>query len=352
MPNRSSPTTRALVVGENSAALSHAALLAHHGFETVLLEEDESDVVRSQDFLKRLYGGLPDWQADVLKPKPLPFERLSGRFDVLIDAGDANLKERVQKLSMLSKHLNPNALIAFQTSMPDWLIGNELDAEFPTIHQFYIAGQPHLATLVECAKFDDASNNTFSQFWQALGKQVIITKPEGQFVASRLSSTFYKALDELLLEGALPFEVDEALTKFGFAIGPYEAQDLSGLDAPFYERQNSNHVSIISDRLVREGRLGKKVGVGWYRYPGGGGAVVDPLLEDLIVEEARFAKVERRAFTDQEVVSCVVSTLIEEAELILEKGIVQSSLDLDKLSVQALHFPHGGICSYADQHSS
>ena len=352
MPNGSSPTTRALVVGENSAALSHAALLAHHGFETVLLEEDESDVVRSQDFLKRLYGGLPDWQADVLKPKPLPFERLSGRFDVLIDAGDANLKERVQKLSMLSKHLNPNALIVFQTSRPDSLIVNELRAEFPTIHQFYIAGQPHLATLVECAKFDETSNNTFTQLWQTLGKQVIITKPEGQFVASRLSSTFYKALDELLLEGALPFEVDEALTKFGFAIGPYEAQDLSGLDAPFYERQNSNHVSIISDRLVREGRLGKKVGVGWYRYPGGGGAVVDPLLEDLIVEEARFAKVERRAFTDQEVVSRVVSTLIEEAELILEKGIVQSSLDLDKLSVQALHFPHGGICSYADQHSS
>ena len=352
MPSGPSSTKRALVIGENSASLSHAALLAHHGFETVLLEEDESSVVRSQDFLTRLYDGLPDWQADFIKPTPLAFERLSGHFDVLIDAGDANSKGRVQKLSTLSKHLNPNVLIAFQTSMPDPLIVKELGAEFSTIHQFYIAGQPHLATLVECAKFEDASNNTFAQLWQTLGKQVIITKPQGQFVTSRLSSTLYKTLDNLLLEGVLPFEVDDALTKLGFAIGPYEAQDLTGLDGPFYDRQHSNRVSVISDRLVQEGRLGKKVGVGWYRYPGGGGAVIDPLLEDLIVEEAHFAKIERRTFTDQEIVSQVVSTLTEEAELILEKGIVLSSLDLDKLSVQALHFPHGGICSYAGQHSS
>ena len=337
MPSGSSPTKRALVIGENSASLSHAALLAHYGFETVLLEDDESGVVRSQDFLKRLYDGQPDWQADPSKPTPLTLERLSDRFDVLIDAGDASLKDRVQKLSTLTKHINPNALIGFQTSTPDPLLNKAQDGIDSTIHQFHISGQPHLATLVECATFGDASNNTFAQFWQTLGKQVITTKPEGQFVASQLSSKFYETLDELLLQGALPYEIDEALAKFGFAIGPYEAQDLTGLDRPFYERQQSNRTSVISDRLVQEGRLGKKVGVGWYRYPGGGGAVIDPLLEDLIVEEARFAKVERRAFTDQEIVSRVVSTLTEEAKLILENGIVQSSLDLDTLSMQALH---------------
>ena len=352
MPSGSSSKTRALVIGENSASLSHAAMLAHYGFETVLMEDDESGVVRSRDFLKRLYEGQPDWQADIIKPTPLPFERLNGCFDVLIDAGDANLKERVQKLSTLSKHLDPKTLITVQASRPDPLIVEELGAEFPTIHQFQILGQPHLATLVECAKFEDAGNDTFTQFWQTLDKQVILTKPQGQFVASRLSATLYKTLDFLLLEGALPYEIDEALTKFGFSIGPYEAQDLEGLDGPFYERKQENTTLVISDRLVREGRLGKKVGVGWYRYPGGGGAVIDPLLEDLIVEEARFAKVERRAFTEQEIVSRVVAALTEEAELILKMNIVQTASDLDTLSMQALHFPHGGICSYAGTYRS
>lgn len=350
MPSGSSSTKRALVIGENSASLSHAVLLAHHGFETVLMEDDESGVVRSHDFLMRLYDGQPDWQADIAKPTPLAFENLNGRFDVLIDAGDAALEGRVHKLSTLSKHLDPDALLAFQTSTPDPLISKGLSVEFPTLHQFQILGQPHLATLVEWAQFENTGLDTFTQFWQMLGKKIIITKPKGEFVASRLSSKLYETLDDLLLEGALPYEVDEALTKFGFQIGPYEAQDLTGLDGPFYERKRSNKTSIISDRLVQEGRLGKKVGVGWYRYPGGGGAVIDPLLEDLIVEEARFAKIQRRIFTEQEIASLVVSTLTEQAKLLLEKGIVGSADDLDQLSTQALHFPHGGICSYDNKH--
>lgn len=350
---------RALVTGGNAASLSHAVLLAHHGFETILIEEDESGVVRSLDFLNRLYESLPEWMAeettDHPKPTVLTREKLDGRFDILIDAGDANLTDRHQNLNAVSKHLNSNALIAFQTSMPNPLVVEKRGDVAPAIHQFHICGLPHLATLVECARFEAISNDPLSHFWQALGKQVITTKPEGQFAASRLSTKFYETLDRLLLEGSLPFEIDEALTTFGFAIGPYEAQDLAGLDASYYERKqlkildpHSKQACVIADRMVQEGRLGKKVSVGWYRYPGGGGAVIDPLLEDLIVEEARFAKIERRSICDQEVVSRVVSALTDEAVLILEKGILETALDLDKLSIEALHFPHGGICAYAD----
>ncbi|MEP3629558.1 MAG: 3-hydroxyacyl-CoA dehydrogenase family protein, partial [Hyphomicrobiales bacterium] len=292
MTPASTSNKRALVVGGNSMALSHAALLAHHGFEAVLMEDDEIDAVRSLDFLKRFYEGQPSWVTDSSKPNPLPFEKLDGRFDVLIDTSDAGLDRRCQILSTVSKCLNPDALIAFQTSTPDLLIVEKITATLPTIHQFYICGQPHLATLVECAKFAGMNIDPLSQFWQMLGKQVILTKPDGPFVASRLSATLYETLDSLLLEGALPYEIDEALTKFGFQIGPYEAQDLTGLDGPFYERKQANKTLLISDRMAQEGRLGKKVGVGWYRYPGGGGAVIDPLLEDLIVEEAHFAKIE------------------------------------------------------------
>lgn len=353
------PPQRALVKGENSAALSLAALLAHHGYETTLMEEDASGVARSKDFLKRFYEGNSDWQVGISKPTILPFDQLNGRFDILVDAGNVGLEERLQTLNRLSKNVMPSTLIAFQTTMPDAHLSKKLDDTFPAIHQFHLSGQPHLAALVERAEFQDIDNDEASQFWQSLGKKTVNVKPDGRFVASRLSAKLYETLDTLLLEGSLPFEVDEALVAFGFSIGPYEAQDLSGLDAPYYERkqlkldgQQSCKASAIPDRMVQEGRLGKKVGVGWYRYPGGGGAVIDPLLEDLIVEEAYFAKIKRRTITDQEVVSRVVSSLIDEATLILEKGIVATAADLDKLSVQALDFPHGGICAYAGQHLS
>ena len=352
------PTRRALVTGESSASLSHAALLAHFGIETVLLEEDESGVLRSVDFLNRLYEGQPDWATDENKPRALTFDKLRGRFDVLIDASNSDLGTRLQNLKQLSNHLAPNALISFQTSIPDPLIAEHKKAPFQHIHQFHISGPPHLANLVEYAAFERTDSVLVSTFWQSLGKQVIRTRPKGHFVSSRLYSTLYETLDALLLEGALPYEIDEALNAFGFKVAPFEAQDLTGLDSPYYDRKQCQALAphvyqpcVISDRMVQEGRLGKKVGVGWYRYPGGGGAVIDPLLEDLIVEEAHFAKIKRRQITDQEIISRMVEALLNEASPLLKNGIVANVCDLDCLSIQALHFPHGGICAYASQHS-
>lgn len=85
-----------------------------------------------------------------------------------------------------------------------------------------------------------------------------------------------------------PWELDEALVAWGYSKGPCAAQDLIGLDIILAARLLSEPSPILS-RMVSEGRIGKKVGWGYYRYPGGGGAVIDPLIEDLILEEVRFA---------------------------------------------------------------
>ena len=89
--------------------------------------------------------------------------------------------------------------------------------------------------------------------------------------------------------------------------GPYEAQDLSGLDIAYANRRRqaatrdpTRRYIPISDRMVERGRLGKKCSVGWYRYPDGQGKVEDPVVIDLVVEESRFAKVKRRTFTQNE----------------------------------------------------
>lgn len=108
-----------------------------------------------------------------------------------------------------------------------------------------------------------------------------------QEAVARLMARSHALVEELLLEGSNPWELDEALEAGGMAEGPCAMQDRIGLDvikstrtAPF----------LVADRMVAEGRLGRKVGVGWFRYPGGGGAVIDPLVEDLIREEAHFAR--------------------------------------------------------------
>lgn len=101
-----------------------------------------------------------------------------------------------------------------------------------------------------------------------------------------LMARSHALVEELLFEGSNPWELDEALEAGGMVQGPCAMQDLIGLDVIKAARTVP---FLVADRMVAEGRVGRKVGVGWFRYPGGGGAVIDPLVEDLIREEAHFA---------------------------------------------------------------
>ena len=107
-----------------------------------------------------------------------------------------------------------------------------------------------------------------------------------------LQDRFWRVCETLILHHVAPWDLDEALTDWGYAMGPCEAQDLLGLDVVLCARGGDTPTPVLP-RMVAEGRSGKKGGWGYYRYPGGGGAVIDPLIDDLVAEEARFAQVER-----------------------------------------------------------
>jgi 3-hydroxyacyl-CoA dehydrogenase len=178
------------------------------------------------------------------------------------------------------------------------------------------------------------------------------------FIGNRIFSRYREEAEFLLMDGAVPWEVDEAMVAFGYAMGPFEVADLSGLDIGYANRRRQDATRDparryvpISDRMVQEGRLGRKASVGWYRYPGGGGKVVDPLLEDMIEEEARFAGVTRREIGAEEIVERLTLAMINEAANILGEGIAQSARDIDLVTVFGYGFPRwrGGLMHYADE---
>lgn len=154
--------------------------------------------------------------------------------------------------------------------------------------------------------------------------------------SAHFQDAFWQEGERLMLYHTNPWELDEALTAYGYAMGPCEAQDLLGLDHVL-ARAPDRPVPILP-RMVAEGRMGKIGGVGFYRYPGGGGAVIDPLIEDLIREEAWFAKVERTERED--------AFLIDAMNDALRRAIRNLGGDLlDReahvLLSDAVHFPAG-----------
>lgn len=149
--------------------------------------------------------------------------------------------------------------------------------------------------------------------------------------------------DQLLLQGAVPWEVDEAMERFGFGTGVFSAQDIAGLDLAYARRRKTDAAPLlVTDRMVHEGRLGRGAGVGWYRYPGGGGAVIDPLMEDMAVEEARFASITQCGISDQETVERLLLGLACCGAELLARGEVADEARLDQICRRALSYPDNG----------
>jgi 3-hydroxyacyl-CoA dehydrogenase len=149
-----------------------------------------------------------------------------------------------------------------------------------------------------------------------------------------LENAFWLACDDLLFTHTNPWELDEALKNFGFGIGPCEVMDHVGLIN--VHARDGAHASAILPRMVTEGRVGKIGGVGFYRYPGGGGAVIDPLIEDLILEEAWFAKVARTPLNDTQLVDYILEKL---------KAAIQGVNHETALAIvcEQLHFPRAKL---------
>lgn len=156
-----------------------------------------------------------------------------------------------------------------------------------------------------------------------------------------LQDVFWLACDHLLMCHTNPWELDEGLCEWGYATGPCEVMDHLGLDIVLERRAGAG--STILRRMVAEGRMGKIGGVGHYRYPGGGGAVIDPLIEDLILEEAYFAKQIRTAMDDGALVEHLNAALAQSIEDAVSNGADRG--DMIALAIERLHFPAAKVAT-------
>ncbi|WP_298839885.1 3-hydroxyacyl-CoA dehydrogenase family protein [uncultured Roseobacter sp.] len=162
--------------------------------------------------------------------------------------------------------------------------------------------------------------------------------------------------EELLLAHTNPWELDEAMVSFGFGPGVCEAQDDEGLIAcqmrrdSFPPLKDQRPVSLL-DRMVSEGRQGRAASVGWYRYPGGGGLVIDPLVEDLLCEEARFAGIERVDLNPQDIIGCLIRGLVNVLACRAPVDDPETARRLNSASLSAIGYPGatGGLFATADQ---
>jgi 3-hydroxyacyl-CoA dehydrogenase len=357
-----------IVVGGGTMGAGIAYALDRAGYGVALIETDEDARERAAGNLGRLFKdavkrGLMS-EADAAQGQArirllVGYEDLP-EAELAIEAAFESIDVKRDIFGKLDKALPAHAILATNTS---YLDVNEIAASTARpdrvlgLHFFSPAHIMKLLEIVRADKTSDIALSTGFAVGAKLKKIPVLAGVCDGFIGNRILFRYREEADILMMDGSLPWLIDEAMVDFGMAMGPYEVQDLSGLDISYAQRKRraptrdpKRRYIPIADRMVEEGRIGKKGGVGWYRYPGGGGAVVDPLLEDLITEEAHFAKVTRRDIGADEIRERLVIAMINEAADILHEGIAQKASDIDLVMIHGYGFPRwrGGPMHHAD----
>jgi 3-hydroxyacyl-CoA dehydrogenase len=360
--------TEIAVVGGGTMGAGIAYACLSLGLRVTLLESDEDGVERAtlnigkliEDGISR--GRLSEDGAQALR------DRLTATKDytkaahapLAIEAAFEDMDVKKAIFAQLDAALSPDAVLATNTSYldVDQIAASTRDpSRVLGLHFFAPAHIMRLLEIVKGAQTSPKALATGYALGKLLKKVPVLAGVCDGFIGNRIYARYREAADTVFMDGSTPWEVDEAMVDFGYAMGPYEVADLSGLDIGFAARRrqdatrdpNRRYIPI-ADRMVELGKLGRKVGAGWYRYPGGGGKVEDPIVADLALEEAHFAGIERTEYDAPEIVERLTLAMINEAADVLAEGIAQSAADIDLVTVFGYGFPRwrGGLMHYAD----
>jgi 3-hydroxyacyl-CoA dehydrogenase len=213
-----------------------------------------------------------------------------------------------------------------------------------------------LLEIVRGARTAPAVLATALAFAKRIGKIGVVSGVCRGFIGNRMLQGYVREAGLLVLEGASPRQVDDALTGFGMAMGPFAVGDLAGLDVSYMARRAldprdyETRAFVVADRLVEAGRKGQKTGAGWYRYePCDRSPQDDPAVGALIDEARRELGVVPRVPSTDEIVERCIYALIVEGARILDDGISYRASDIDVVYVNGYGFPRyrGGPMRYA-----
>ncbi|MDO4725162.1 MAG: 3-hydroxyacyl-CoA dehydrogenase NAD-binding domain-containing protein [Comamonadaceae bacterium] len=281
--------------------------------------------------------------------------------DLVIEAvfEDMGVKEQVFK--KLDEVLKPGAILASNTSTLDL---NQIAAftqrpqDVVGLHFFSPANVMKLLEVVRGEKTAHDVLATVMALAKKIRKVAVVAGVTDGFIGNRMIEQYGRQAGFLLDEGATPQQVDKAIEKFGFAMGPFRMGDLAGNDIGWAIRkrraveQPEMRYSKTADLLCEKGRFGQKTGAGWYDYePGKREPIVNQEVLEMIEQHRKDIGITPRKISDEEIVQRLVLALVNEGARIVEEGFAQRASDIDIVYLYGYGFPfwRGGPMNYANE---
>jgi len=361
------PINSAGIVGSGTMGGGIAMNFANAGIPVLVLDQDEKNLERGMGVIEKNYqmmvdrGRMTQEQKDMvlgLITPTLSYEDLSD-VDIAVEAVYENLELKQEIFKSLDTVTKDHAILASNTS------GLDIDAIAASTKRpgkvvgTHFFSPANIMRLLEVVRGKDSSDETMAtvmSIGKRMGKAAVVSLNAPGFIGNRMLAGYTYQANMLLLEGALPNQVDSALESFGMSMGPFRMMDLVGLDLGWRARKLANIetplANKISDALCDQDRFGQKTSKGFYNYSDGSRAPNPaPENEDIYKEISSQNNIERRDISDQEIIDRCILALVNEGARILEEGVAQRSGDMDIVYINGYGFPiwRGGPMFYANQ---
>ena len=281
--------------------------------------------------------------------------------DLIIEAVYEELGVKEQVFQRLDAVAKPQAILASNTSTLDVdkiAAFTQRPQDVVGMHFFSPANVMKLLEVVRGKATSKEVMATVMQLAKKIKKTAVVSGVCDGFIGNRMIEQYARQAGFLLDEGASPQQVDKAMERFGFAMGPFRMYDLAGNDIGWairkrraVERADMKY-SRTADLLCEMGRFGQKTSAGWYDYaPGQREALPSPVVEDMIAQHRKALGITPRSISDEEIVQRLVYALVNEGAHILEDGTASKSGDIDMVYLTGYGFPiyRGGPMHYANE---
>jgi 3-hydroxyacyl-CoA dehydrogenase len=357
------PISRGAVIGAGTMGGGIAMCFANAGIPVTVIETGRDLLQQGLDRVAANYratvsrGGLGADEMDrrmALIAGVTELEAVGGA-DVVVEAvfEEMELKKRV--FADIDRVAKATALLATNTSTLDV---DEIAAatarpqDVLGTHFFSPANVMRLLEIVRGKHTSFEALATAVALGRRLGKVPVTVGVCYGFVGNRMLARRSVETERLLLEGALPQEIDAAVLGFGFPMGPCAMADMAGLDVGWRIRKGRGEHNPIEDTLCEAGHYGQKTGKGYFRYDAGSRTPVpDPEVEGIILSASARLGLNRRPITPEEIVERMIFPMINEGARILDEGIATRPGDIDVIWVYGYGWPawRGGPMYYADR---
>ena len=340
------------------------------GIPVKVIEMDEVALARGLGVIKKNYdiqvqrgrmtAGEVDQRMSLISGST-DFADLS-QADLIIEAIYENIDVKVDTFKKIDAVAKPGAILASNTSgldidkmanatsRPESVIG---------LHFFSPANIMRLLEVVRGEKTSKSVIATSMQLGKRLNKIAVLSGNAPGFIGNRMLGGYTRQAGEIILQGATPYQVDNVLLKFGMPMGPFQMNDLVGLDLGWRARKlggvKPEDVPItarVADKLCEIERFGQKTSRGFYIYPEGSRAgQADPEVVEIVEQTSAELGITRREISDDEVLKRCLYPMINEGARILADGIAIRPCDIDIVYINGYGFPEvtGGPMFYADQ---